>query len=387
MLSILFMLAQAAANAQAAPVQPAGQDKPIVVYGYRLETSKRELAECIARACPPVDDVNATLAHAENQFMAGDYAGARDTVRASRKRNGRFQKSSPIAVAELTRVDARLASLNGEATSARITTIDALDILKSGLMRDHPRVLRQLLEVADIFARQGRLDAAAGIYDEVAGQARAAAIPAVEGEALFRSAALYSAAASLAPQYRQSAERAVRQIEKTTDPALAPFRQGVTLLKARLALLSGKQDQANALIARIPPSPGKPILLFSPPIRLDTVPSGSSVVPEIGDGRPQWVDVQFVVSADGRVGNVEVIRQSPTVAGNWFGQVRKSLENRRYAPLHIGPDGDGAMQIERFSYVRDRAATTASRLRSPAANGRIDVTDLTFEPARPKPAT
>lgn len=348
MLSILLMLTQIAAAPQGAPDLGGGSDKPIVVYGFDLEASGRDLTECIARTCAPIDDVNATLAHAENQFMSGDYASARATVRASRKRNGEFARSSPVAVAELARVDARLSALVGLSNRARITNLDALDILNSGLTRDHPR---------------------------------AAKLGAVEGEALFRSVALYAAAASVAPAYQPAAKAAIKRIEDTRDPALMPYRRGVALLKARLALLSGKHKQADAVIARLTPAAGTPVLLYAPPIELATVSSAWRVATDAGDKNPQWVDLQFTIAADGKVRAIELLRQSPTPITGWLDAARKSLAARRYAPLLFDAADGEEMRIERFTLVEDRISSSRSRIRG-RGDARIDITDLTF--VRPK---
>jgi hypothetical protein len=60
-----------------------GSGQTIVVTGTSLAQTERNLRECLARRCPPDEDIAATLAHAENQFVAGDYAAARRTTKAS----------------------------------------------------------------------------------------------------------------------------------------------------------------------------------------------------------------------------------------------------------------------------------------------------------------
>ena len=64
--------AQQAGQPGAAPV--AGD---IVVTARSLQDTADALAACIARNCPPDEDIAATLAHAENQFVGGDYRSAR----------------------------------------------------------------------------------------------------------------------------------------------------------------------------------------------------------------------------------------------------------------------------------------------------------------------
>jgi hypothetical protein len=52
----------------------------IVVTGASLAETGRRLAGCLARHCPPDEDIAATLAHAENLFVAGDYRQAHATT-------------------------------------------------------------------------------------------------------------------------------------------------------------------------------------------------------------------------------------------------------------------------------------------------------------------
>ena len=73
-LLISLALAGAAPPPQAESDQTGG---PIVVTGIPLRQTERALRACIARKCPPKEDIDATLAHAENLFVAGKYQDAR----------------------------------------------------------------------------------------------------------------------------------------------------------------------------------------------------------------------------------------------------------------------------------------------------------------------
>jgi hypothetical protein len=66
----------ALATAQQAPAPAAANSPPtrdVVVTGVRLKDTEAALKACIARKCPPKEDIDATMAHAENEFVAGDY--------------------------------------------------------------------------------------------------------------------------------------------------------------------------------------------------------------------------------------------------------------------------------------------------------------------------
>lgn len=376
-----LLLAQAA---QASPAEPKA-DKDVVVTARRLADTERDLAECLARKCPPEEDIAATLAHAENQFIAGDYAGARRTLLASRHRNARFAKTFPVQVSNLLRANARLASLNGLADQARVGTIDTLDALKRGLPHDDARVLLQQIEVGDAFAKQGRLEAATDFYGQVAERAHKLGLVVVEGDALFRAAGLLAAVASVRPEYSDDAKRAMERVTNTTDPALQPFRDGVILLEAQLAAKAGKKDAIDKAVERFRGRPGKkPMLLYAPPIDPGPRPDKSTAVFQVrGDNIAEWADVSFWIGPDGKVRDIEVLRQSKNLSGAWLATATKALAGRRYAPLGMDPSSPGLLRIERYSFVSDLVPAIDSRIPIHSPHGRVEITDLTVDPPSP----
>src|SRR5436305_9345304 len=112
MMTLLAALLLASApDAAAAPPQaedPAQQ--AIVVTGTPIRDTERALRECLARKCPPNEDINAALAHAENLFVAGRYQDARSVTRAAIGRNHRFRKTYPVDVSDLYRANSRISA-------------------------------------------------------------------------------------------------------------------------------------------------------------------------------------------------------------------------------------------------------------------------------------
>ncbi len=384
----MILSAIAMLQAVAAPAPPAAsvpEDKTIVVVGRRLSDTERALAACIARQCPPREDIDTSLAHAENQFLAGDYAESRRTLLAARRRNAKYAKTLPVEVSDLLRANGRLAGLNGAATAARINTIDTLDALKSGLPADDPRVLMQRLSVGDAFAKQARFEAAEDIYDKVARQARSARLPLVEGHALLRNAVLYTAIASVNPAYADKARKAIARIQATTDPAQAGFRDAAATLSSRAA--SGVSDEkaqatARATVAGIPPAARATtaVLVHAPPIDLgERVPDPQTVVALQGDATPQWIDVAFWVAPDGSVRDIDIVRQSANAGGGWIGKVKDSLTGRVYRPLASAASDPGLRRIERYSLVYDVLTVLGSRIPSRSPVPHIEITDLTVD--------
>ncbi|KQM63698.1 hypothetical protein ASE75_11405 [Sphingomonas sp. Leaf17] len=384
-LSVIAMLQAVAAPAPQAASVP--EDKTIVVVGRRLSDTERALAACIARKCPPREDIDASLAHAENQFLTGDYAESRRTLLAARRRNAKYAKDLPVDVSDLLRANARLAGLNGAATAARINTIDTLDALKSGLPADDPRVLMQRLSVGDAFAKQARFEAAEDIYNRVARQARAAGLPQVEGHALLRNAVLFTAIAGVNPAFRDRARKAIARVQATTDPAQAGFRDAAVTLSSRAA--SGVSDEkaqaaARADMATVAPAARATtaVLIHAPPIDLgERGASAQTVMAMQGDDAPQWVDVAFWVAPDGSVRDIDIVRQSANAGGGWIGKVKESLAGRVYRPLALAASDPGLRRIERYSLVYDVLAVLGSRIPSRESVPHIEITDLTVDTA------
>lgn len=380
---ILSMLAMMQAVAAPVPAAPQGDgEKTIVVVGRRLADTERALAACIARQCPPKEEIDASLAHAENQFLAGDYPASRRTLLAARKRNAKYAKDLPIDVSDLLRANSRLAILNGMPTAGRINTIDTLDVLKGGLPADDPRVLMQRLSVGDVFAKQGRFEASRDIYGTVEKQAHKAGLPMVEGLAMLRTAVQYTALAAVDARYKDSAKAAIARIRATTDPALAPFRDSMPTLERNVALGGKVHDAEKAMLAKTPSAErvNRAILVYAPPIKLaDQSRSNSTTVFVGGDDTPQWIDVAFWIAPDGSVRDIDVARQSDNAKGQWIELVKKALAGRLYRPLALGANDPGLRRIERYSLFYDRAFATGSRVstRSPLPN--IEVTDLTVD--------
>lgn len=321
------LLAAILALPAAAQDRGAAQDIEIVVRGGSLSETRKQLEDCLARHCPPAEDIEATLAHAENQFIAGDYPGSRRTLAKGHGRNARYAKTLPVQVADLDRAYGRLTNLVGFPDTGRLLQIRSLEALKAGLDDNDARVLMQRLMVGDEFARAGRDRAADDIYKRVASNARKAGKLEVMGHAMLRQAVLYGAIASSWREYRGYANRKIEQIERTTEPELAPFRTAVRLLQARLALLDRDRAAFDKAIAAIPPQAGRPLLVFSPPVIVDPNISTTKVLTD-----PEWIDIRFRIAADGTVRDIEALRDSGNVDASWTQPVHKAVGARRYAP-------------------------------------------------------
>jgi hypothetical protein len=69
---LLSALLQAASTHAPAAVPPQNPDnQTIVVIGNRIQMYRDRLAACLARNCPPDEDIDATTALAEALFLTG----------------------------------------------------------------------------------------------------------------------------------------------------------------------------------------------------------------------------------------------------------------------------------------------------------------------------
>src|SRR5689334_6772385 len=107
----IALLAAALALAAGGQDRRAGQEVEIVVKGASLNETRKQLDDCLARHCTPGEDIDATLAHAENQFVSGDYQGAQRTLAKGHGRNWRYATTLPVEVADLDRAYGRLTNL------------------------------------------------------------------------------------------------------------------------------------------------------------------------------------------------------------------------------------------------------------------------------------
>lgn len=396
-----------AAAALTAAVPAAAQDRndnpTIVVTGKSLAETDRELRGCLARHCPPEEDIRATLVHAENQFVAGRYKEARGTLLAGIGRNKRFASQYPVPVSDLLRANARLAGHLGEGEAYRIGMIDSLDALQAGLPADDPRILIQRVEIADSLASFGRFESAQNGYQAVVRDARRAGNKRVEAFAMLRGAWLLTMLAKDDPaKYANRAQRALDALSARTEPEFTPYAGAARVLSARLAASRGDRTAFDTVIAdfvRMPPTT-RPVLLYSEPVDLgDTLPDRKAppMITDVGQAMPsstssrltgmgsddQWIDVIFWIRPDGTPGDIEVARRGPKAVPNWEGAVLRSIATRRYAPLAIDPSDPGLMRVERYTLTNNHThgvtEVTGTRLRNREIKPRIEMLDLSLE--------
>jgi hypothetical protein len=386
-LSLSAALLTTAAIAEDAPA-----NREIVVIGQSLKDTERAWQDCIARGCPPDQEIRAALAHAENQFITGDYRDAKTTINKTVGRNRKHGGQYPIEVSDLFRASSRISEHLGEADQFRLAVLDMRDTLREGLTEGDPRAMVAQIEVGDSRAKLGYPREAIRIYRDVAEKAFKAGQARVGTYADLRRYLLEYAVADES-NYKADMDKALDGLQKMADgpPAGAEdFGLVAAVTLARLDRKAGNTDSTAAIVKRFADRGGanRPILLSAEPIKLpDTAgldqKSGNVLAISQGNIEDRWIDVGFWVNANGLVSDAEVLRSSGN--SRWSKLVIDSIASRIYAPLKSKGDAaaPGFYMIERYTFTArymDEVTGTRIRQRSPVPRiERIDITPENYD--------
>jgi hypothetical protein len=363
--------------------------REIVVTARSLKDTESDLKACLARKCPPDQDIKASLAHAENQFVEGNYRDARSTLVNALGRNRKHKGQYPIEVSDLLRANGNVAAHLGEANVYRLSVLDMRDTLKGALKSNDYRVFGAEIEVADSRMKLGYLDEASDKYLEVEKRALAVGLPQVAAIARLRDLSLrVQRAETEKTEFRKKeALDGIDAFLNAPTGGSEDIKIAAEILKSRLDRASGNSETADRLIARYAALGGtnRPVLLYSTPIKMNEAQAaramaGGSDLNRIGTQvvENRWVDVGFWIGADGKVDAPEILRNKGDT--DWADVVLKAIKTRIYAPLKMeGDDASlGVYAIERYSltaqYEND---VTGTRIRQRSPIARIERTDLT----------
>lgn len=371
----------------AAMAAPEAENREIVVVGQSLKDTQKALADCIARACPPDEEIRAALAHAENQFITGDYRDAKATLNKTAGRNRKHGDQYPIEVSDLFRASSRISEHLGEADQFKLAVLDMRDTLRNGLPADDARVMVAQIEVGDSRAKLGYPKEAHRIYEEIADKALKAGHNRVATYANLRRLLLeYSVADE--SDYKAGKTKAIDGLRQLANHPLAgaeDFALVAEVTLARFDRKAGNEDSTASIVKRFAESGGakRPILLSSQPIKMpDNRGLESGNVLSLGQTNieDRWIDVGFWINTSGLVSDTEILRSSGNT--DWAKLVTESIKSRIYAPFSTkdGATAPGFYMIERYSYTaRFMDEVTGTRIRQRAPIPRIERLDITPE--------
>lgn len=380
------LLASAALPALAADDE---KDREIIVIGQSLKETEKAWLDCIARNCPPNEEIRAALAHAENQFITGDYRDARSTLNKTVGRNRKHGDNYPIEVSDLFRANSRIAEHLGEGDAFRLSVLDMRDTLRDALPAEDARVMVAQIEVGDSRAKLGYPKEAHRIYENVAEKALAAGHNRVVAYANLRRLLIEYAMAD-ETDYKADMDKALAGLRELADkplPGAEDFGMVAAVTLARIDRKAGKADTTAAIVKRYADMGGasRPIMLSSTPIKMADAQglderSGNVLASSQGIIEDRWIDVGFWVNANGLPGDVEILRSSGNT--RWAKMVTDSIASRIYAPLKTkeSDTAPGFYMVERYSYTaRYMDDVTGTRIRQRSPVPRIERIDITPE--------
>jgi hypothetical protein len=386
--AVLPALGMALSMALAAPAQA----EDIIVTGKSLKQTEADLKACLERKCPPDEDIKATLAHAENLFVSGDYKNSRATLKDSLGRNRKHGEAFPVPVSDLLRANGRISEQMGEAKDFQLSVLDMRDTLKKGFGENDFRTLVAQIEVGDSRAKLGFSKDAERIYKDVEERALAAGQPRVASFSRLRQALYWRGQYDQTPNaYNlKNVQDRLDELIQRPLPESSDFALAAEVIKAKVDRKAGDAGSTDALIKRFAERGGasRPILLYAEPIpRIDLdkdLPEGQPGLNTLNrltalQGRNQWADVGFWIDANGRVTDIEALRTFGDKS--WLKPVLANIAKRIYAPLKKdGGTAPGFYMIERYTLTaRFEEITTGTRLRQREATPRIERIDLTPE--------
>ncbi len=374
---------------------------PIIVTGQKIRDAKARLKACIARQCPPDEEIDAALALAEAELIAGEYRDARTTLLASLKRNKDEAARYPIPVSDLYRANGKVAAHLGYDNDYYRSTWGIYQTLKKGMPSAIDRKFSALMEVAEMTYRTRGHERARLYYELIAKQAREAGRPDIAAIAELRSAIRH-----LPPGSVWQVEK-IRRIASLRDKEMQAPALEANVALARMSFEKGDEQGAqNSLKNLAHLNIQRPILVYVPPFEVEGGQTGSgelgtqvaSTTTYVIEGpRPtrltyvrstprsspthhmainvedEWMDVGFRITPDGRVADLKVMRKRGD--NGWAPALLKSIQGRRYTP---GKDNDPASQrAERYTYTSGVEMGAASRNRSHSPKARIEYLDLT----------
>ncbi|MDG5489334.1 hypothetical protein NYR55_11980 [Sphingomonas sp. BGYR3] len=344
----VLALATPAAKAQDVAV-PDGPD--ITVNALSVDDLRKKLTDCIARQCPVGEEIDATLALADNLFIAGQYAEAKKIMRTSLHRNRRHRKTDPGPVAELARAASRVASHMGDSDADLFHAREARATLKGALGGSEERAFGSLLEVGDAMVRAARIEDAGRLYMMARRRAIEEKDPVLEATARIRLASMYAGLATPQNRYGGLVKVQLRHLLRQDDPRMADFRVAAELLIARLNAKLGDASQLEQLIEkhRIANKNAPLTMVYAADLDVPLRPSDAG----------EWADLGFWVDMNGKVGAVDVLKQSDR-KGRWAAQLTENIARRRYQAFTA--DATARYVVERFSVVKRRIDKTSSKI-------------------------
>lgn len=347
------------AVAQTTSPSPAVED--IVVVGTRAQDA---LVECIARRCPPAEELEASLQASVEQFSAGRYDAAKGTLHRAIRRNRKYAGELPGPVSSLYATLSTVAEHVGDKELWSGAARTNVALLRQHMGRSAPETLIEEIGFANALVDTGSIRTAERTLVNAQQRALAAGYKEIAATAVFQRAWLMLRERRDAHAIRFANEAV--QIAGPADQETARMRD---VLKSSIAQRKGEKAAFETLAARTPPSTGlRPVLIFSK--RVDT-----STGIGVSHGNIVFADVGYWIRPDGRTAGIEILETSQK--GDWNRRIMQQVSERRYAPFHSANGDMGTFRIDRFTLRADINRTPNSRIKRRFGRVSAHIVDLT----------
>jgi hypothetical protein len=387
MLLALYLAVAAATPAAALQEPPRSDEQNVVVTGVRIQDFRDRLAACLARNCPPNEDIDATLALAEALFLNGDYAEGRSFVRASIGRNRDRARDYPEPVSDLYRAGTRLSRHIGYDREARTSSFEILNALQAGIPQEDHRHFTARFEIAEMQMMSGSFR---GARRELQRLIRAARAAGREDVALL--AELRDTWYELIAYPASDARAQLIRWSRDADPTNRMRAVGARILLARVYRSEGDAARSDALLAELGvvarAGAHRRILhapryqLFQQDVSLSTQDVGepTNVLNRVTENyQDKWIDVGFWINPDGSVSGLELLRSGANP--DWSEPLLRSIRGRLY---NAGPEQ--TYRLERYTMTGGFETPTGSHIRRRGPAARVEYLDLTANEPDTRPA-
>jgi len=343
--------------------------EPIVITGIRIQDYRDRLAACLARGCPPNEDIDATLALAEALLLDGDYGEARAVARESIRRNRGHASQYPEPVSDLYRAHMRLARHTGWDREAIQSAHNILDALQAGIPQEDYRHFTARFELAELLMAMGRHRPAKRELERLARLSRGAGRNDVAIMAELRGLLYDDIAVPRGP-----ARARLIELAGLTDPTRRLEAVGARALLARIYRSEGENERADALLAEIGRGHSSQRRLLHAPryelIGMHPI-DGENFFRAAENFEGKWIDVGFWVMPDGRVAELEVVRSGGESV--WARPLLQSIRGRLYSTAE-----EPTYRLERYTLTARREQPTGTRIQLQMSDmARIEYLDLT----------
>lgn len=360
--SILLILAQVGSSS-------AASSDEVIVIGRRAE---QDLAACLARNCPPSEDIELSLQASVDQFADGRYDDARRNLQRAIRRNRDHAAALPGPVSSLYATLATVAQHEGDSRLWLSSARNNVQVLRSHLGDTHSATLLQELAFGDNLVRLLVPDSADATYKAVQRRAVQGGDSDLAAGAAFRRAWL-----ALMLKRDRAAERLADEAVALSGADNRLMSEMREILRARIAIRNGDDGAIDTLAAQLRQSAvEEPRLLFEPP----SDPISDRLLSSVqenpwSDARVRIADVGYWIRPDGRTAEAEMLRDSGM--GQWATVILRQLSGRRYIPLDLEPGHPGVYRIDRFTVRGTIDKPTGSRIARRTGDLTLHVVDLT----------